>query len=346
MFFFKGSIFNSGIVTEKKEIENSEKELKLNFEIERQQEIKERIEKNTSNWTLDSRMPYSLKKDVYNYENLSDDVKERTDPNIKYDIAKTYHKYAFTNKDEMIKSVEIFKGLITDDISIGKRVNVYNRLGNFYCNSARDLDIANAMYEDNPFLKNILDNADGNYSVAGKDIYEMGYDLKPTVVGANMASHWYAKRILEGNDIEKHPKYVEKIISYMDFYENANSEKDLRDKNGYWASMSYAALCKAGKSEYCQKYRDLIEKEVKSNQYSIWVKLFDSYYYLNVENNKELASETLQKHMKTQDFYKERVFPVFWKNESQNPSHDLMYNAITEMAEITPEFKEYLEYIN
>ncbi len=283
---------------------------------------------------------YSPKEILSIYKKMSkEDIKNIKDPSGRDLMAKTLSNNYFLNKEIMIGVLPMFIKNATDKkVSILFRVRALNKLGNYFCDAGRNEFVGQAIYK-YPEMKHFLKEANGDYSLAGRKIYEKSIELKPTAYGINMLSHWYAKQILIGKN-EK--KYIERIHRYMEIYKKFE-KKGYKSKVGdYWASMSYAALCKIGEKKYCKIYRNKI-----NNIHTTWGILFSSYYYWIVDGDKEKAKQNMEENIDYFEKFNEKSsMAILWNNERKRKvDPDLMHKAITDMSEISPSFRNWLNKI-
>ncbi len=251
----------------------------------------------------------------------------------------------FLDTDLMIKALDLLVDNIDYQNRIDYRVQALNKLGNYFCDAGRNEEVAEAMYKYEE-LKPYLEKANGDYSLAGRYIYEDSYNIKTTPFSAAMLSHWYAKQVLAGYDKDKWEEYKKKMQEYMKEFESfAEAGYEPTGIDYYWASMSYAALCKLGEKDSCITYRKVIDQKA---QKTLWQALFSAYYYDIVDGDKKKAKEKIEEVI---DYFYEFGKPgtpmvVLWNNErKRNVKHDLMYKVIADMMEISPKFKEYIKSV-
>ena len=286
---------------------------------------------------------------IMEYYSLTDDEKNMLSADYLLVIINSLKK-AFFEKRAMVKVVEISKKALEKAYDPVTKAKIYAILGNVFCDGVRAPEIAEELYKGDDEFPEILKKANGDYSLAGRMIFEKSYELNPTPRVANMISHWYAKQILVGNDKEKWPEYSKKMHKYMTYFEKEKPRPNgLMDFSYYWAAMSYGAFCKMGEKEYCKKNREAINFYIHPEpQYSgTWAVLFSAYYYLTLDNDKERAEREIKNHQET--FNNDQMslgVQMLWNNEiKRNVNHDLMYQVIDDLRKISPELDKWIKKV-
>ncbi len=285
-------------------------------------------------------------KNVMEYVSLSEEEKEYLSPIYLLNVADSLKK-AFFEERAMVKVVELYKKAFAKTHNRDVRYKVYDTFGNIFCDAVRSPAVAKELYRGDTEFSKLLKEANGDYSLAGRKMFERAYEIKKGFRPANMLSHWYAKQILVDKDKDKWAEYSKKMHEYMAVYEKEHPQLNgLMDFQGYWAAMSYAAFCKMGEKEYCKKYRDSINFYIHPEpQYSgTWAVLFSAYYYLTIDNNPERARKEIETHKSA--LLDDRSFPVqmLYNNERKRKvEHDLMYQVIDKVRKISPEVDKWVK---
>ena len=272
------------------------------------------------------------------YKNLTTEEKNKFSAEEKFSVGTTFADKMFLNKEAMSETARIYLDILENSKDMSRRAAILSRLGNFFCDAGRDEDVAKVMYS-NPHMKEILDRAGGDYSLAGRYLYELaGHNLYTEI----MISHWYAKQILVDKDKEKWKEYSKIMHPLMDKFALRTAKESVDDVMYYWAAMSYAAFCKMGEKKYCDDYRKAADKFK-----STWSILLSAYYYVIVDNNKEKAIQKIKENM---DYFKKfsdkekTSLAVWWNNErKRNVEPDFLHKAIVDMRKLVPEFDEYIK---
>ncbi len=260
-------------------------------------------------------------------------------------VGKALSNYYFLDQKVMIDSLDFLVAALKDDTNITLKVAALNKLGNYYDDAARSEAVVQKMYSYEE-LKPYLEKAGGDYNLAGRYIFEDSYKLLPCPYSAVMLAKWYAIQILKG-DLDKKTKkeYLKKMQEYVKAYRSfiKNGYKPNKP-NSYWSTFPYAVMCKEGHKEYCQPYRDIIDKRSPN---SSWPKLMSAYYYYLIDGDKNKAKENIDSKIELYNRLGDKTsLAKWWNNERKREKyHDLMYKVIIDMMEISPKFKEYIKSI-